>query len=145
MLQFSKLSEVTNSVIKMVDARGGQGIEVQPKYRFGAECWDALSVVPVFSAALTNPVAGTGSTLFLRGIGSRAIPNITATPGSGALALSTTTYDAVIYYTTDGSIPSANNGTTYSSTISTSSSTTYKAVSFKNGTYSDVVTYTTSA
>lgn len=67
-----------NSKIKTVDEIQGQGIRLQPKYRFGVECWDALSVVPVFSATFTNPVKVTGSgtektanALFVRGAGSR--------------------------------------------------------------------------
>lgn len=65
-----------NSKIKTVDAQEGQGIKLQPKYRFGAECWDALSVVPIFSASFTNLVDKDDLTnkpaLFMRGIGSRA-------------------------------------------------------------------------
>ena len=60
-----------NSVIKQIPSPSGQGIRLQPKYRFGAECWDALSVVPVFSKEFTNPVTGTDNALFIRGVGSR--------------------------------------------------------------------------
>ena len=62
-----------NSKIKTVDAQEGQGIKLQPKYRFGCECWDALSVVPIFSSAFTNPVTDSNlnSALYMRGIGSR--------------------------------------------------------------------------
>lgn len=60
-----------NSVIKQIPSPSGQGIRLQPKYRFGAECWDALSVVPVFSAAFTNPVTEAANALFVRGVGSR--------------------------------------------------------------------------
>ena len=61
-----------NSKIKTVDAQEGQGIKLQPKYRFGCECWDALSVVPVFSASFTNPVKDTATALYMRGTGSRS-------------------------------------------------------------------------
>lgn len=61
-----------NSKIKTVDSQKGQGLRLQPKYRFGAECWDALSVVPIFAKAFTNPVTGAEKALFLRGVGSRA-------------------------------------------------------------------------
>lgn len=61
-----------NSKIKTVDSQKGQGLRLQPKYRFGAECWDALSVCPIFSKAFTNPVTNAESVLFLRGVGSRA-------------------------------------------------------------------------
>lgn len=61
-----------NSKIKQVDTQKGQGIRLQPKYRFGVECWDALSIVPIFSTAFTNPVTAADNALFVRGIGSRA-------------------------------------------------------------------------
>lgn len=61
-----------NNVIKTVDAPSGQGIRLQPKYRFGAECWDPLSVVPIFSATFTNPVTEADDVLFVRGTASRA-------------------------------------------------------------------------
>ena len=62
-----------NSKIKIVDAQSGQGLRIQPKYRFGAECWDALSVVPIFSAAFTNPVTSADNTLYVCGPASRPV------------------------------------------------------------------------
>ncbi len=44
-----------NAAIKMIDSPNGQGRRIQPKYRFGAECWDALSVVPVVKSTFTAP------------------------------------------------------------------------------------------
>lgn len=61
-----------NSQIKTVDAIGGQGIILQPKYRFGAECWDPLSVVPIFSQTFTNPVTASSNALYIQGPASRA-------------------------------------------------------------------------
>lgn len=61
-----------NSTIKVVDAQNGQGLVLQPKYRMGAECWDALSVVPIFSASFTNPVSSADTALYVRGAGSRS-------------------------------------------------------------------------
>jgi hypothetical protein len=61
-----------NNVIKTIDAPTGQGLRLQPKYRFGVECWDALSVVPIFSATFTNPVKDSATVLYLRGKGSRS-------------------------------------------------------------------------
>lgn len=67
-----------NSKIKDIPCPKGQGIRLQPKYRFGVECWDALSVVPIFSKAFTNPVSGAdndklkAAALYVRGTGSRA-------------------------------------------------------------------------
>lgn len=61
-----------NKTIKVVDTQNGQGLRLQPKYRFGAECWDGLSVVPIFSEEFTNVVTGTENCLFVRGSASRA-------------------------------------------------------------------------
>lgn len=36
-----------NSAIQIGDCPNGQGRRIKPKYRMGAECWDALSVVPI--------------------------------------------------------------------------------------------------
>ncbi len=60
-----------NNTIKIVDAQAGQGLIIQPKYRFGAECWDPLSVVPIFSQTFTNPVTAQSNTLYVRGAASR--------------------------------------------------------------------------
>ncbi|MDE6605113.1 MAG: hypothetical protein K2K85_03715 [Clostridia bacterium] len=46
-----------NHAIKIVDTQNGQGKRIQPCYRFGAECWDALSVVPIVKSDFTNPSA----------------------------------------------------------------------------------------
>lgn len=130
-----------NSAIKQIPSPEGQGVRIQPKYRFGVECWDALSVVPVFSSEYTNPVAGTDSTLFLRGRDSR---KIVATPTetsftSNTIKVGTTTEGASIFYTLDGTMPSANNGDLYTSSgVTISANKTFKAVAFKDGTYSEV-------
>lgn len=63
-----------NSKIKIVDAQNGQGLRIQPKYRFGAECWDALSVVPIFSKSFTNPVTAAANALYVCGPASRPAP-----------------------------------------------------------------------
>lgn len=60
-----------NSKIVQMQCPKGQGIRIAPKYRFGAECWDALSVVPVFSATFNNPVTGADNALYVRGNASR--------------------------------------------------------------------------
>lgn len=63
----------------------------------------------------------------------------TATPSAGAVSagtrvtLSTTTAGAAIYYTTDGTDPSATNGTTYSGPIEITGPVTLKAVAVKDG------------
>ena len=44
-----------NNAIKTIDSPNAQGRRLQPKYRMGAKCWDALSVVPVVSSDFTNP------------------------------------------------------------------------------------------
>lgn len=60
-----------NSAIKMIDSPLGQGRRLQPKYRFGAECWDALSVVPVVANGFANPATAEAQ-LSVMAPGSRA-------------------------------------------------------------------------
>ena len=47
-----------NAEMKIIDAPGGQGRRLQPKYRYGAECWDAKSVVAIVANGFTNPSTG---------------------------------------------------------------------------------------
>lgn len=49
-----------NSVMKTIPSPQGQGIRLQPKYRMGAECWDAHSVVLIVEKGWVVP---TGATL----------------------------------------------------------------------------------
>ena len=49
------------------------------------------------------------------------------------VTLSTTTADATIHYTTDGSTPSKTNGTVYTDPITVSSTTTINAIAYKAG------------
>lgn len=60
-----------NNAIKIVDTPNGQGRRLQPKYRMGAECWDALSVVPVVKNGFTNPATAEAQ-LTVKAPGSRA-------------------------------------------------------------------------
>ena len=53
--------------------------------------------------------------------------------GAQSVELSTTTVDADIYYTVDGSDPSASNGTLYSGAITINEDTILKAVAVKSG------------
>ena len=60
-----------------------------------------------------------------------------------SVTLSCATDGATIYYTTDGTTPSASNGTAYTSAISVSETMTIKAIAIKSGmTDSDVATAT---
>jgi hypothetical protein len=61
-----------NSKIKTVDAPSGQGIRLQPKYRWGVETFDPKSCTFVFASEFTNPVTTAENALFVRGVGSRA-------------------------------------------------------------------------
>ena len=62
---------------------------------------------------------------------------------SQSITLSCATDGATIYYTTDGSTPSASNGTAYSTAISVSTTTTIKAIAVKSGMAdSDIATAT---
>ena len=73
------------------------------------------------------------------------VKNPTFTPadetfsGSTEVTISCGTDDAKIYYTTDGSVPSAENGTLYSGAISLTSTTTIKAIAVKDGAYSSEI------
>jgi hypothetical protein len=57
-----------NAAIKMIDSPNGQGRRIQPKYRFGAKCWDELSVVPVVKSTFVLPEG----TITVKAPGSRA-------------------------------------------------------------------------
>lgn len=57
-----------NAAIKMIDSPNGQGRRIQPKYRFGAKCWDDKSVVAVVKSAFTLPEG----TITVQAPGSRA-------------------------------------------------------------------------
>src|SRR4030065_179370 len=57
------------------------------------------------------------------------------------LALSTSTQAASIYYTTDGSIPSSQNGILYSSPISITTTTVIRAAAFLPDARSDITTH----
>lgn len=52
-----------NEAIKTIPSPAGQGIRIQPKYRFGAECWDYKSVVPIVDGGFGNPAATTRLTV----------------------------------------------------------------------------------
>ena len=53
--------------------------------------------------------------------------------------ISCATTGAKIYYTTDGSVPSAENGTLYAGAIALTNSTTIKAIAVKDGAYSSEI------
>lgn len=59
--------------------------------------------------------------------------------GSANITITTATSGAEIYYTTDGSVPSAENGTKYAAALNTTSTVTVKAIAVKEGAYSSAV------
>lgn len=59
-----------NASIKQIDSPKGAGIRMQPLYRFGAETWDGLSVVPIVSNGFTN-LATAAANLTVEAPGSR--------------------------------------------------------------------------
>ena len=62
--------------------------------------------------------------------------------GTQSVEITCETTGADIYYTTDGSTPSASNGTLYENAITISASTTIKAIAIKNGESSEIASAT---
>ena len=86
---------------------------------------------------------------FYKKVGANQVATPTFSPVEGtyfetqSITLSCTTDGATIYYTTDGTTPSASNGTAYTTAISVSTTTTIKAIAIATGmTDSDVATAT---
>lgn len=61
--------------------------------------------------------------------------------GNQLLTLKTNTPNTVIYYTTDGTVPSTSNGTLYNGSILVSRPSQFRAVAVKNTSVSDVSTF----
>ena len=80
--------------------------------------------------------------------GAVAVATPTISPASGSFTDSETvtitcsTSGATIYYTTDGSTPSASNGTQYSGSFTVTTTTTVKAIAVKDGVNSEVASAT---
>ena len=47
-----------NNTIKTIDSPNGQGMRIQPKYRWGVETWFAKSVVLITDSTFANPAIG---------------------------------------------------------------------------------------
>lgn len=119
-----------NSAMKIIDSPDGQGRRLQPKYRMGTSCIDALSVVPVVDSSFVAP-----SNITIKAPASRvqtANPVIAAS-GSDA-TITCATAGATIYYTTDGSTPTEKSSTvTSGGKVSTVTGKTVKAVALVSG------------
>lgn len=119
-----------NSAMKIIDSPDGQGRRLQPKYRMGASCIDALSVVPVVDSSFVAP-----SNITIKAPASRvqtANPVIAAS-GSDA-TITCATAGATIYYTTDGSTPTEKSSTlTSGGKVSTVTGKLVKAVALVSG------------
>ena len=76
---------------------------------------------------------------FTAGAVQEAVATPTFTPAAGtytsaqSVTIACATEGATIYYTTDGSVPSATNGTVYSEAIAVNENTTIKAIAVKDG------------
>lgn len=119
-----------NSAMKVIDSPDGQGRRLQPKYRFGTECIDALSVVPVVENSFVAP-----ADITIKAPASRVQTANPVIAASGADATITcATANAKIYYTTDGSTPTEKSSTIASgSKVSTVAGKTVKAVAIVAG------------
>lgn len=119
-----------NSAMKIIDSPDGQGRRLQPKYRFGTECIDALSVVPVVDNSFVAP-----ADITIKAPASRVQTANPIIAASGANATITcATANAKIYYTTDGSTPTEKSSTLASGgTVSTVAGKTVKAVALVAG------------
>lgn len=119
-----------NSAMKIIDSPDGQGRRLQPKYRFGTECIDALSVVPVVDNSFVAP-----ADITIKAPASRVQTANPVIAASGANATITcATANAKIYYTTDGSTPTEKSSTLASGgTVSTVTGKTVKAVALVAG------------
>lgn len=119
-----------NSAMKIIDSPDGQGRRLQPKYRMGTSCIDALSVVPVVDSSFVAP-----SNITIKAPASRvqtANPVIAAS-GSDA-TITCATAGATIYYTTDGTTPTEKSSTlTSGGKVSTVTGKTVKAVALVAG------------
>lgn len=118
-----------NSAMKIIDAPGGQGRRLQPKYRFGTECIDALSVVPVVDGTFVAP-----SNIVIKAPASRvqtANPVITASASDATITCATP--GATIYYTTDGTTPTEKSSTVAGGKVSAVTGKLVKAVALVAG------------
>lgn len=76
---------------------------------------------------------------FISGTATETVATPTFSPAAGtytgaqSVTIACATEGATIYYTTDGTEPSATNGTVYSEAIAVSATTTIKAIAVKNG------------
>lgn len=118
-----------NSAMKIIDSPDGQGRRLQPKYRFGTECIDALSVVPVVDGTFVAP-----SNIVIKAPASRvqtANPVITASASDATITCATP--GATIYYTTDGSTPTEKSSTVAGGKVSAVTGKLVKAVALVAG------------
>lgn len=125
-----------NSAMKVIDSPDGQGRRLQPKYRFGTKCIDALSVVPVVENSFVAP-----ADITIKAPASRVQTANPVIAASGADATITcATANAKIYYTTDGSTPTEKSSTIESGgKVSTVAGKTVKAVAIVAGGLSSAV------
>ena len=81
-----------NATIKQIDSPNGAGIRMQPLYRFGAECWDGLSVVPIVSNGFTSPATSSANVSVMAPDSRQTTLSFDANTGTGTVASITGNY-----------------------------------------------------
>ena len=75
-----------NESVNVIPSQKGQGVRIQPKYRFGAECWDEYSLCPIVAYDYSSPI-GTGEELVVKGARSRSyVVSFDKNGGTGSVA-----------------------------------------------------------
>ena len=112
----------------------GDGTQDAPTATTGTEYSGPIDVISSWTVKAVVVRYG----IVLTRVASKAVSPVISAPTvtnnyDGTISLSTTTPNAVMYYTTDGSTPSSSNGTQYLSAFSLGNATVIKAITYNSG------------